>query len=170
MADQPASTAADSITLGEGARVVSAAVLQATPYGRSTQYGGTGGDAFADDLTEICRLSSVTVRHGSRVDAIQSTWVLPDGSTVTGTQHGGTGGSASSFDLEDGEYINRIELRSGSAVDSLTFYTSSGNKYGPYGGSGGSPYTIVAGPINGFFGRSGSRLDAFGAFSPTSCP
>jgi hypothetical protein len=171
MADAPASTLADSIPLAAGTMVVSEAdTLQATPYRRSTQFGGTGGNAFADNLTEICRLAQLTVRHGSRVDAIQAVWELPSGALVTGQQHGGGGGSPSTFKLAKGEYINRIELRSAYEIDSLTFYTSAGNKHGPYGGSGGTPQEIAAGPINGFFGRSASRLDAFGVFSLTSCP
>jgi hypothetical protein len=146
------------------------AVLQATPYKQSSVYGGDGGAPFTDDLTQICRLVQVIIRHGSRIDAITSVWVLPNGTEVTGTRHGGTGGTESSFTLEKDEYINRIELRSGSEVDALTFFTDTGNKYGPYGGSGGSEHTISGGPINGFFGRSGARLDAIGAFSPTTCP
>jgi hypothetical protein len=152
------------------AAVDAEAVLRATPYKQSSVYGGDGGSPFTDDLTQVCRLAGMVVRHGSRIDAITSIWELPDGSQVTGTRHGGTGGSESSFTLEKDEYINRIELRSGSEVDSLTFFTDTGNKFGPFGGSGGGDHTIVGGPINGFFGRSGSRLDAIGAYSPTTCP
>ena len=146
------------------------AVIQATPYKQSSVYGGSGGEAFTDDLTQICRLAQVVVRHGSRIDAITSVWQLPDGTLVTGKRHGGTGGTESSFTLEKDESINRIELRSGSEVDALTFFTDTGNKYGPFGGSGGDANTIAGGPINGFFGQSGARLDAIGAFSPTTCP
>ncbi len=111
------------------------------------------------------------MRSGSLVDAIQCTWELTNGTTVTGAVHRGSGGSPTTFNLNEGEYINRIEVRSGSLIDSLTFYTSWGNRYGPYGGTAGSQQTpiVAAAPINGFFGRSGSLLDAFGAFSLTTC-
>jgi hypothetical protein len=146
------------------------AVIHATPYKQSSVYGGDGGSPYTDDLTQICRLAQVIIRHGSRIDAIASVWELPNGTLVTGTRHGGTGGTESSFTLDKGEYINRIELRSGREVDALTFYTDAGNKYGPYGGSGGDAHSISGGPINGFFGHSGARLDAIGAYSPTTCP
>jgi hypothetical protein len=65
-------------------------VLRATPYKPSSQYGGDGGSSFTDDLTQVCRLVRVIIRHGSRIDAITSVWVLPDGTEVTSARHGGT--------------------------------------------------------------------------------
>jgi hypothetical protein len=150
---------------------VSEVTLQATPYRRSKQFGGTGGAPFSDDLTEICRLTQVTVSHGLYVDAIQCVWELPDGRLLTGQRHGGKGGNPFTFELAKGEYLNRVELRSsGDGIYSLAFYTTAGHKYGPFGGSGGSPHEIVAGPITGFFGRCGAGIDAFGVFSPMKCP
>jgi Jacalin-like lectin domain len=39
-------------------------------YRRSNQYGGGGGDAFSDDLTETQVLVSIKVRHRKYVDQL----------------------------------------------------------------------------------------------------
>jgi hypothetical protein len=141
-------------------------------YKKSSQNGGSGGSYFSDDLTQVARLARVIIRAGSEVDAIQSIWTTTSGGTMEGAAHGGTGGTLYSFDLAPDDYIIRIDGRAGSRVDQLTFTTHLGKKFGPYGGKGGSEFVITAGghPINGFFGRSGSRLDAIGAFSTASPP
>jgi hypothetical protein len=138
-------------------------------YVKTQRYGGSGGGAFSDDLTEACQLVQVTVRHGTRVDSIESVWSTPSGATFTGARHGGGGGSPSTFTLEKEEYITRIDGRSGSSVDQLTFTTNKGNKFGPYGKDGGSPFSIADVRVFGFFGSSGSSLDAIGFFTPGKC-
>lgn len=136
-------------------------------YKRSAQYGGQGGNAFSDDLTETQALVSIIVRHGTYVDAIQASWELVDGTTRQGTQHGGNGGTPETIELQSGEYITRVAGRSGTYVDQLTFQTNLGNSYGPYGGNGGATFEIPRLPqVGGFFGRSGSYLDAVGVFYP----
>jgi hypothetical protein len=138
-------------------------------YTRTQQHGGTGGGEFADNLTETCQLVGVNIRHGSRVDAIQGVWTTPSGAHVTGALHGGGGGELTSFSLAAGEYIVRIDGRSGARTDSLQFTTNTGKTYGPYGGSGGSAYSISDLKVAGFFGRSGSEVDAIGFFTPANC-
>ncbi len=137
------------------------------PYVKSSKHGGTGGTAFSDNLTEVQQITRVSIRHGNLVDAIQTTWLLTSKKTKTSSRHGGGGGTESSFTLKAGEYIVRIEGRSGTLIDQLTFHTNQGRKFGPYGGSGGQPFTIE-GCVQGFFGSSGSLLDSVGAF--TSAP
>lgn len=148
---------------------VTAAALQAVPYQRSSQYGGTGGNPFSDDLTEVCRLSKLVIRSGARVDAITAVWELSNGTTRTGTRHGGTGGNEQTITFTKGETIIRVEGRSGSELDQITFFTSDGRKFGPYGGGGGNPFTFTGSPVNGFFGRSADRVDAIGFFTTVSC-
>jgi hypothetical protein len=139
-------------------------------------FGGTGGSAF-DDITSadaiVVGIKSITVRSGSKVDAIQATYTLSDGSTFNGSTHGGSGGTAHVINLADDETIISVQGRSGSRIDQLMFTTrnTSGviKVYGPYGGTGGSPF-VVNGVVGGFFGRSGSGLDALGFYltSPSS--
>src|SRR3989304_4502713 len=142
----------------------------------SQMFGGTGGDVF-DDITSagaiVVGIKSITIRSGSKVDAIQVTYILSNGSTFQAAKHGGSGGDQHVINFAEGENIITLEGRSGSRVDQLKFTTrdnSGATKvYGPYGGSGGSPF-IVNGAVGGFFGRSGSGLDAIGAYltSPSS--
>ena len=134
------------------------------PYVKTAQHCGSGGRAFADNLTETKRIYSVSIRHGSFVDAIQTKWKTKNGKTIKGNRHGGAGGKESSFTLSPGEHINRIVGRSGKFIDQLTFYTNLGNKHGPYGGNGGRPFSLYSLCVGGFYGKSGKYLDSFGAW------
>ncbi len=73
------------------------------------------------------------------------------------------------FKFAKGEYFVRVDGRSGDRINQLKFTTNLGNTFGPYGGNGGTPFSISGLRIEGFFGRSGSRLDAIGFFSPANC-
>ena len=145
-----------------------AGIAFACPYTPSQQYGGTGGSAFSDDLTQTSQITQISIWSGSEVDAIQTTWSKQGGSTFTGVKHGGNGGSLSTITLASGEYITRVDGRSGARTDQLTFFTNKGNKYGPYGGNGGSAFSLTNLNVGGFLGRSGSRLDAFAVFNSVS--
>lgn len=136
------------------------------PYKKSALYGGQGGSDFSDDLTQTARIVSISIRHGSRVDSIQTTWLLTDGSQLIGKLHGGSGGKEDVIQFAADEHVVTIQGRSGSRVDSLTITTNK-KSYGPYGGDGGESFgPIPAERAGGFFGRSGSELDAIGVFIP----
>ena len=138
-------------------------------YVRTVESGGGGGDAFQDDLTEVCRLIGLNIRAGEYVDALQCIWSTPAGSTVSGTQHGGGGGSLNQISLDMNEYIVRVDGRSGIYIDQLTFTTNVGRKIGPFGGGGGDPFSLPNLNVGGFFGQSGDLLDAVGVFTPGQC-
>lgn len=135
-------------------------------YVRSQEFGGSGGNPFADNLTEVSQLVRVNIRSGAGVDAIQAVWSTYSGTQVTGPVHGGGGGNPASFNLGPGEFIVRVDGRAGKSIDQLKFTTNLGNTHGPYGGGGGNPFSIPNLHIGGFFGRSGARVDAIGFFSP----
>ena len=137
----------------------------ACPYTPSNQYGGTGGGAFSDDLTETTKLTKINIWSGAMIDAIQATWMKPGGAVFTGTKHGGNGGGLSTINLKNDEYITRIDGRADGHVNQLTFTTNLGNKYGPYGGSGGKEFTLSGLNVGGFLGRSGAFIDALAVFS-----
>ncbi|MDR1648016.1 MAG: hypothetical protein LBR88_08295 [Zoogloeaceae bacterium] len=135
---------------------------KSNPYG----YGGGGGSEFSDDLTQTTKIVSILIRHGERVDAIQTTWLLTNETLFEGKFHGGNGGEATVIQFAEDEHIVSVQGRSGQRVDSLTITTNK-NSYGPYGGNGGSPFgPISAEKAGGFFGRSGQELDAIGVFVP----
>jgi hypothetical protein len=131
-------------------------------------FGGSGGGAFQDPgpIPELSRILRITVRSGTLVDAIATTYMLPDGSSQT-FGHGGTGGSATDIHFNPGEQIIAIVGRSGVYLDNIAFLTEDPQgvrrTYGPFGGQGGSPF-IVNRKVNGFFGRSGSLIDQIGFF------
>ncbi|MED1663492.1 jacalin-like lectin [Brevibacillus laterosporus] len=134
---------------------------------KSTLFGGSGGSPFNDDHTDVKRLAGFYIRHGSRIDAIQGIYDYLDGRRAPQEFHGGNGGTQAIVFFEDDEHIIRITGRTGSRVDQLTITTNK-RTYGSYGGNGGSPFEIDAANIGGFFGRSGSEIDAIGFFIPTS--
>ncbi|MBT2416344.1 hypothetical protein J7F01_29645 [Streptomyces sp. ISL-22] len=140
-------------------------------YLRSNQYGGRGGAEFADNLTEITNLASVTIRHANLVDSIECTWRKTDGSIQQGPRHGGSGGRPDSFALGEGEFITEVEGMHDVWVTQIHFTTNRGRRYGPYGAGLGtgksSNFTISqnGGGVHGFFGRSGDFLDAVGVYS-----
>ena len=138
-------------------------------YKPTQQFGGSGGNAFSDDLTQSCRIGTVKVWSGSSVDAIEVIYVKPSGATYSGGRHGGSGGDARSFNLAANESIVRVDGRSGGRVDQLKFTTNLGNVHGPYGGGGGNAFALPALQVDGILGRSGSDLDAIGFFTAVSC-
>jgi len=75
------------------------------------------------------------------VSAIKATF-------ASGTVSGWFGGSydtESCFTLSTDEYIVSVLVKAGAIIDAVQFTSSLGNTYGPYGGVGGTPYT-VSGP------------------------
>ena len=138
-------------------------------YAASATYGGSGGNAFTDDLTQSCRVKQVNIQAGDYIDAIQMEYVTPSGNVITGGLHGGSGGNPVSFELAPNEQIIAVSGSAGDFVDSLTFTTNLGKTWGPYGGSGGTPFSIKGLNVAGICGSSGDFLDAIAFYSPAAC-
>jgi hypothetical protein len=132
-------------------------------------FGGGGGAPFQDPgpVPELSRILGISVRHGTYVDAISTTYLLPDGSQQT-FSHGGSGGTEDVISFSPGEHIIAVVGRSGDLLDNIAFLTEDPRgvrrTYGPYGGPGGTQF-IVNADVNGFFGRSGSLIDSLGFFT-----
>ncbi|KAG6885891.1 hypothetical protein C0993_008410 [Termitomyces sp. T159_Od127] len=144
--------------------------------------GGTGG-TFYNDLIVLSnptltlhQITSLTIRSGSRVDALSYTARRNDGTTIT-VAHGGTGGTPTTLTLGTGEFVNNIKACEGSHSGSIRiFYASFMTNLGRVL-SGGVPTndctnttipTDVAANgaqwgLVGFWGRSGDEVDRFGA-------
>jgi hypothetical protein len=134
----------------------------------SDTHGGKGGDPFTDDLTVVTRLVGFNIRSGRFVDAIQPVFLNCDGTKTTGAWHGGAGGTLQNVVFAADEVVKRVDGRSGRLVDQLTVKTDK-KTYGPYGGSGGEPFSEERlGTVGGFLGRSGRYVDQVGLYTP--CP
>lgn len=134
----------------------------------SDTHGGGGGSPFSDDLTQVVQLAGFNIRSGSLVDAIQPIFLLCGGDTANGQWHGGGGGSQQTIAFADDEVIQSFDGRAGQYVDQLTITTNKAT-YGPFGGSGGNPFSEDRlSVVGGFFGRSGAYVDQIGVFTP--CP
>lgn len=159
MAGQATFAAEERITANEG-----------EGWLRSPAYGGTGGDAFSDDLTQSARLLGFVIRSGNRVDSIQAIYQGPDGKpSFSGSQHGGNGGTQHAFAFAGDEVVTKVSGRAGDELDQILITTNKGT-YGPFGGGGGHPWEIPNDStpdfttIGGIFGRSGASVDQIGFF------
>lgn len=100
-------------------------------------YGGGGGAVF-NELPNNCgaTIKRMTIRDGSRIDAIQITYRLSNGQDYTGGHHGGNGGRLHTIDInvDEGERVIGVFGKYGREIDQLGFVTSWGRTFGPCGG------------------------------------
>ncbi|MFI0779547.1 jacalin-like lectin [Streptomyces sp. NPDC021212] len=130
------------------------------------QFGGPHGTAFndADDLPATPAPRTLTLRGGSRLDAVSLT--LNGGTTLT---HGGSGGTPATLTLGPAEHLTSVTLTRGqkdgrTRLFSAAFTTDTGRTV-----AAGTPtsdtatYTAPAGwQIVGFTGRAGEEIDKLG--------
>ncbi|MGV9942854.1 jacalin-like lectin [Streptomyces sp. NPDC003401] len=129
-------------------------------------FGGPHGTAFtdADDLPAVPAPRTLTLRGGSRLDAVSLTH---DGGTVLA--HGGTGGTAASLTLAAGEHLTSVKLTQGqkdgrTRLFSASFTTDRGRTLS-VGTATADAKTFTAPPgwrIVGFTGRAGTEVDKLG--------
>lgn len=127
--------------------------------------GGCGGKEFLDNPPSgMNGVDKVIIRSGRYVDSLQMVVKLDKG-TYELARHGGSGGARSEFNLSEGEYITQISGSYGGKVDSILFGTNKRTSK-EYGGEGGCAHYSYEAPegyeIVGFYGRSGSLIDAVG--------
>ena len=135
-------------------------------------FGGPHGTAFndADDLPASPSPRTLTLRGGSRLDAVSLTH---DGGTALA--HGGTGGTATSLTLASGEHLTSVKLTQGqkdgrTRIFSATFTTDRGRTLSSgTATSDARTFTAPSGrQIVGFTGRSGDEIDKLGVlYAPT---
>jgi endonuclease/exonuclease/phosphatase family metal-dependent hydrolase len=128
------------------------------------EVGGPHGDVFTDLTTSLSPVRTISLRGGSRLDAVSLT--LADGTTA---KHGGGGGTATSLTLQPGEHLRQVTLSQGefggrTRVFSASFTTSQGRTIATGSPTGDAvTYTAPAGwRIAGFTGRSGDEVDRIG--------
>jgi len=129
-------------------------------------FGGPHGTAFndADDLPAAVSPRTLTLRGGSRLDAVSLT--LDGGTALT---HGGTGGTATSLTLASGEHLTSVKLTEGqkdgrTRIFSAAFTTDKGRSLSS--GTATSDTKTFTAPsgwqIVGFTGRAGDEIDKLG--------
>ncbi|WP_210584477.1 jacalin-like lectin [Streptomyces sp. GESEQ-35] len=129
-------------------------------------FGGPHGTAFndADDLPATLSPRTLTLRGGSRLDAVSLTH---DGGTTL--SHGGTGGTAASLTLASGEHLTSVKLTQGqkdsrTRIFSAAFTTDKGRTL--TSGTATSDTKTFTAPsgrqIVGFTGRAGDEIDKLG--------
>lgn len=136
----------------------------AGPISGPTRVGGGGGGEWSDCVG--AELRGFKILAGRRVDRVQFLYPsIKSGKMKLGgwsSPRGGGNNWTAEVTLAENEYIVQVDYRSGSMVDSLTFKSSTGKVYGPYGGTGGSPgtYKVTTGEkLSCMSGRAGSSID-----------
>ncbi|WP_451998999.1 jacalin-like lectin [Azospirillum argentinense] len=135
--------------------------------------GGPNGVPYADGYPgRGNKIRRVSINHGTIIDGFQCFWETGS----PGDHHGGSGGSPYDFDIDRGDYLTTIEGSVGphnswpTVVKSLKFHTKSGGSSPLYGAPRGAQEHgfLLKAPkgwqILGFFGRSGTVVDAIGVF------
>ncbi|TXS42354.1 endonuclease [Streptomyces sp. uw30] len=129
-------------------------------------FGGPHGTTFndADDLPATPAPRTLTLRGGSRLDAVSLTH---DGAAAL--THGGTGGTATSLTLASGEHLTAVKLTQGqkdgrTRIFSAAFTTDRGRTLSA--GTATSDTKTFSAPsgwqIVGFTGRAGDEIDKLG--------
>ncbi|MFJ2257023.1 jacalin-like lectin [Streptomyces sp. NPDC087844] len=129
-------------------------------------FGGPHGTAFndADDLPATPSPRTLTLRGGSRLDAVSLT--LDGGTSLT---HGGTSGTAASLTLAAGEHLTSVKLTQGqkdgrTRIFSAAFTTDKSRTMSAGSATADAvTYTAPTGwQIAGFSGRAGTEIDKLG--------
>ncbi|MPY62031.1 jacalin-like lectin [Streptomyces spongiae] len=136
-------------------------------------FGGPHGTAFndADDLPSTVSPRTLTLRGGSRLDAVSLSH--GDGTVLS---HGGTGGTATSLTLASGEHLTSVKLTQGqkdgrTRLFSAAFTTDKGRSLSSgTATSDAKTFTAPSGwQIAGFTGRAGDEIDKLGVlYAPIS--
>ena len=126
-------------------------------------FGGTGGTKF-DDMLKIVGMN---IRHGNQIDSIQVIYKIGDGAPFNGPYHGGNSGSIASFILDEDDVLTKMEgSTNGEVLDQVTFYTSKGKVYGPFGTPAKETFSFEASEIVAVFGGEGTYnlIDGIGFY------
>lgn len=155
-------------------------------YKKSRLVGGKGGIPFDDAVSTLnpLQIKHIAICYGKYINGISTTYLLRNGSVVIktyGTVQTNTSSNNSliNINLADDERIVVISLtnsgESANYVSSIKLYTYRPNEYGiakdygPYGTRkkipGPNNSDSVIGVISGFYGRSGTMMDAIGVYT-----
>lgn len=117
-------------------------------------------------------LLSVTIYNSDRVNGFSFVYLDQNGQTIDVPTCGSDKGQPNQFNMAQGEFVNCVSGTTDDyGVTSLTFSTTKGGQYGPYGSPDEStnwfsvPLQQGTGAALSFFGRSaGNYIAAFGTY------
>ena len=133
---------------------------------RTPTYGGTGGTVFGGALPKgAARISKLLVRAGDQINALTASYCDSVGGNLQTLTYGGTETSPGTWNeiaLAADEYINEVQGRADKVVRQLTFKTTKGRTFGPYGPAAGTAFSATGRALIGFFGKCGTAIDQLG--------
>ena len=135
-----------------------------TPVAGPVDAGGGGGNAWDDGPG--CNgqpLTGFNVWYGGRVDGVQFGYGNDGYNGRFQAAHGySSSAPKANVQLAPGEVVVRVDYRNDSVMTAITFYTSLGRVFGPYGGTANNlqTYNVTPGQALGCMsGRAGSSED-----------
>ncbi|GJN07125.1 hypothetical protein PR202_ga24924 [Eleusine coracana subsp. coracana] len=132
-------------------------------------WGGSGGQPFYMRDQSAPLLRSIILYHSSVIHSLACEYSLTgDGSVNRMADRPVCWRACHRCGGHNGPFRKRPDV----VITSLTFRTSAGRTYGPYGGESGARFSIPAAGrycIAGFWGRSGWLLDSIGVYMKPSC-
>lgn len=145
---------------------------------KSSEQGGEEGALFDDLLSldearrlKVTGVQSVNLTFDDKINSIQVTYQLSDGSSIVSPIHGKMSGSNVNFSVEPGEYIIKVEGQTNEdSIYQVTFTTTgpdyTTNTFGPFGRKSGTlSFSFQNAYIVGFHGRSSEQLNSIGVHS-----
>lgn len=127
-----------------------------------------GGYKYEDTVPDDGRVVELWVRAGTMVDSLQMWYLRADGTLYSPGKRGlSPGGDLHRLVFDADEYITELNGRGGEFMDALSVVTNK-RTYGPWGGTGGSEFSIhtpLGYEICGFFGQYALGLDLTGALA-----
>lgn len=139
-------------------------VIRLTP----TAGWGSGGLPYQDTVPDDGRVAEVWVRADSMVQSLQFWYLRSDGTLYSPGQRGFLSkGDLHKLVFAADEYIIALDIRAGEFTDAFSVVTNK-RTFGPWGGTGGDPVTIVAPAgfeICGIFGKYSLGINLTGALA-----
>ncbi|KAL6871034.1 hypothetical protein ACP4OV_014882 [Aristida adscensionis] len=150
-------------------------------------WGGHGGQPFYHlHGSSVRRLRSIVVYHSTAIHSLAYQYQAGDGATRIAGPWGrsysfGNKAARARIELDADEHVTAVEGTTGrfgnvpgDVVTSLTFRTSAGRTYGPYGdtAAAAAAFSVPAADgacVVGFWGRAGWLVDAVGVYIKPSC-
>lgn len=147
-------------------------------YVKRTKIVGSYAGSFFDDIfgnnfgvkahsPSIIGIQKLYIRCGDHIDAVETEYIQEGGNAYDPGKHGGDGGNETAIQLEKDEFFNKVEvITDRRVVNQLTFHTTKGSKYGPYGKKPTSRYEKVdiEGKMIALCGRVNSAVSAIGFY------
>lgn len=135
-------------------------------FGARTGY--AWDDNILSNMPTIIGIRNITISHEDKINSIQITYQLADGTLLVSPLRGNVAGEETSISLASDERITKVEgFTNTSSTTQLTFFAANSSGYervfGPFGSIGKTNFT-VSGYILGFRGYAREHINSLSIY------